>query len=387
MNLGVCRQQGVQGACGSTNSDGRMVDAQQCFGFTLATNFDPCVVRDTNGDSTLDQVATFDSDTGMFKDPPGFMLPGFDDSELIDLGGGPRVRVIRRGDMYIPATGVLNVTGSTPLLFVVHTMRIEGVIDLNAANNSPFTSCTATVGTTVNYAGGGGGGGGFAAMGGAGGQGGTAAMSSGRAIGGAVLAGFSPLRGSCAGRKGGGANGGTPGVGGAAGGAIQITARDSITLSGSIRANGGGGGGGVATASPLCTPSGICGAGGGGGGAGGLIFLEGPMVTIGSSARVCANGGGGGGGAGTMGGTAGIAAGGGLLCANASPMGGNGNGGGAGGAGGSVASAPGANGGDGNGASDSSGGGGGGGVGRIGVHATMPMISTPQVASPAIEML
>lgn len=380
---GVCRQHGVQGSCGATTRDSG-ADAKQCLGFTLATNFDPCVVGDSNGDTTVDQTITYNTDSGTLGN--GQQLPGFEAGTMIDQGQGQPVRVLKFGDLYITAAGQLQLVGATPILFVVHTMRIEGVVDLNAAHTAPFTACTATEGMGAGLGGGGGGGGGFAATGGGGGEGGDSATMSGKALGGAMLTGgFSPLRSSCPGRKGGVGANAVPGVGGGAGGSVQITARDSITLSGSIQANGGGGAGAVSVAVGATT----YGAGGGGGGAGGVIFLEGPVVTVGSTARLCANGGGGGGGAAGMAGQAGTATAGAFSCTSTAPNGGTGYANaGAGGSGGSVVGPSGTAGNDTTAGSPGGGGGGGGGsVGRIGVRATTPMIMTPQIASPAIEML
>lgn len=378
---GVCRQHGVEASCGSTRDSG--ADAKQCLGFTLATNFDPCVVGDSNGDTTVVQKITYNTDLGMLEGSP---LPGFEAGTLIDQGQGQRVRVLKFGDLYITPAGQLQLVGVTPILFVVHTMRIEGAVDLDAAHSAAFTACTATEGIGAGMGGGGGGGGGFAATGGGGGEGGDAATITGRALGGAMLTGgFSPLRSSCPGRTGGAASNAVGGVGGAAGGSIQVTARDSITVSGSIRANGAGGG----PASSIPVGAMTYGAGGGGGGAGGVIFLEAPVVTVGSTARLCANGGGGGGGAGGMAGQAGTAVGGDMLCANSPPSGGPSYANaGPGGSGGSVVAPSGRPGNDTTAGSPSGGGGGGGGsVGQIGVRSTTPMIMTPQVASPAIQML
>jgi hypothetical protein len=356
-----------------------MLDSSGC-GYTLFSNFDPCALQGTMGDVTIDQLLAYNTDTGTLNGTP---FPGLTMGTLIAQTGAPTVRMLQFGTLYITPNGALVLVGKTPLLFAAHRVNIEGVLDLNQANVMLDPICTAAEGGGNGYGGGGGGGGGFGSTGGNGGQAGDATNLTGRAAGGnAAAAGFTPLRASCPGRKGASGPDAMVGSAGAAGGTIQITARDEIMVSGSIRANGSGGGGAASVNMPSC--GGPCGAGGGGGGAGGTIFLEAPMVTFTGTTRLCANGGSGGGGAGTNGGT-GSASGGGLLCSNSSPNGGIGAfGGGQGGSGGSVSQPAGQNGNDGEAASTSGGGGGGGSVGRIGVRATSST-GTPMIASPAIQ--
>ncbi len=142
--------------------------------------------------------------------------------------------------------------------------------------------------------------------------------------------GLQPLRAGSGGGTGGDTDGflvgGWPGGGG--GGALQISARDFINLSGSIFANGGDGG-----ENPVFRDNG----GGGGGGSGGAILLEAPMLMFNGSIEV---------------------------------RGGNGGTGGAGpgGSGGAGAEIDGSDGADRQG-SDESGGGGGGGGGRVQLNA------------------
>jgi hypothetical protein len=101
-----------------------------------------------------------------------------------------------------------------------------------------------------------------------------------------------PLVGGMSGEASGGNAGG-------GGGALQISARESIQITGTIHAGGGGGGGGASAESI---------AGGGGGGSGGAVLLEAQTVIV--DGKILANGGGGGGGGGeTRGGTDGWSAG------------------------------------------------------------------------------
>lgn len=92
---------------------------------------------------------------------------------------------------------------------------------------------------------------------------------------------ITPLVGGTAGQSACGA------LGGAGGGAIQLSAKRSITINGVISANGAGGQGG--DADPACN-------GGAGGGSGGAILIEAPDVFY--TGKLFANGGGGGSGGG-----------------------------------------------------------------------------------------
>jgi len=129
-------------------------------------------------------------------------------------------------------------------------------------------------GSSSHFAGGGGGGGGGTTLGAAGGSGrcSNGDHTPGGGGGGGICgtAALVPLAGGAGGGGGGdGSVGGTNGYpGGGGGGAIQISARTSIAVTGSIRARGGNGFGTTGTD------------GGGGGGAGGSILLEARAITI-----------------------------------------------------------------------------------------------------------
>jgi hypothetical protein len=151
---------------------------------------------------------------------------------------------------------------------------------------------------TGSEAGGGGGGGGYGGTGGAGGTGRNSldGVSAAGGAGGDLCGNQAivPLVGGGGGGSGGDAScGGACGwPGGGGGGAIQIAARASILVSGSINTSGGDGHG---------VTSGIDSVGGaGGGGSGGAILLESPAITI--SGYLIANGGRGGTGAAGSGG-------------------------------------------------------------------------------------
>lgn len=188
--------------------------------------------------------------------------------------------------------GTVTVTSDLPVIFVA-----SGKVTI-AGSLSVLPSTTANASCSVMNAGqltqsgngaGGGGGGAFGTPGGTGGPGGVQAGSSaGVSAGGngGITASdqmLTPLHGGCPGGRGGNAGGALGAPGGDAGGGLQISARQSLEITGSVLANGSGGAG---------SPSVQRGAGGGASGGG--ILLQAPTVTV-SSGRVCANGGGGGG--------------------------------------------------------------------------------------------
>jgi hypothetical protein len=183
----------------------------------------------------------------------------------------------------------LTFTGPAPIIIVSEAeATVNGFINVQAAIIGIMPPCSTQNGQDgLLRCGNGGGGGGYGA---AGGNGGTAAVG-GLAMGGAPNgdATLVPLRGGCSG--GGGGNSGQPsGSGGAGGGALQISARTDVRVSGLITANGAGGlGGGSST----CTSS-PCSSGGGGGGSGGSILLEGMTLEVTSTGSLCAVGGAGG---------------------------------------------------------------------------------------------
>ncbi len=267
----------------------------------------------------------------------------------VGIQGGPAIAIVSDGDVSIG--GRFNVSGRGSS----HGSGALIAAPPCGAGNGVFTT------DTDDYMSGKGGGG----FGGAGGRGGQVSyfdgmntftetwQNGGTANGTTTL---TPLRGGCAG------GGGSPF--GPAGGAVQISSRTLITISGSgyIDATGGGG------------PPGVVGnaKAGAGGGSGGGILLEAPSVSITASASLTANGGGGGCAIGTGGnGLAVSDQASGATC----PATDEGNGG----LGGSI-NGPAT---DGEAASgiSSSGGGGGGGVGRIRINAVN--INAPGLVTPA----
>jgi len=250
-------------------------------------------------------------------------------------------------DSYVRYTG-----GRPMVILAVSTINItsSGTLDVAAGGAGAQTGTCNNAGTGGNDFGngssagaGGGGGGGF----GTGGGGGGAGRGAGGG-GGAGSTALTAIRGGCKGGNGGNSNDGTGAAAGPGGGAVYLIAGTSITVAGIVKAGGGKGKGSPSTK-----------AGGGGGGSGGLIAFDTPTVTV--SGSVFANGAGGGEGANTYqlghdGQEPSIW--------NISAPGGTGTLGGGDGGGGSVNASGGGSGGPGN----NGGGGGGGGAGRIKVY-------------------
>jgi hypothetical protein len=187
--------------------------------------------------------------------------------------------------------------GSKPLVFLASdsiTSSATGIVDVGSyrlrlagapetgAGADPATCPAGTLPTTL---GGGGAGGSFAGTGGAGAGG--DGMNNGGTAGTAIVA-FPDLRGGCAGQDGHAATPGDRGLRGHGGGAVYFIAGNKIELAGDVKAGGEAGGGGVANQ-----------AGGGGGGSGGMIGFDAPTITVtgsliangGSGAEGCSNGG------------------------------------------------------------------------------------------------
>lgn len=246
-------------------------------------------------------------------------------------------------------------SGSRPIVLIATgTITIAGNQTLDARSGvtgtgpgfNPTDCGTPANGGSAGGNGGGGAGGSFGSKGADGADGGSATGGTAKA---AVTTPVNKLRGGCSGGDG-GTGSVAGGAGGGGGGAVLMIAKTKIQIDGTVTVGGGGGLGGPQSKS-----------GGGGGGSGGMIVLHAPMLSIGTNARLIANGGGGGGGAGAgENGLPGFDA----TMLNSAAAGASTNGGGttAGGAGafkGTAATKPSAGGGG------SGGGGGGGGVGVV----------------------
>jgi hypothetical protein len=269
-----------------------------CTSWTPApAHFKPCDVGTPKGALTLKLAGTwtYNTDTGWLTNP--LLASTMPQSKLLQVGG-ISVRFLSVTSLAVNKGVKLRVVGTRPLgVAAWSSITVNGTIDVsstrdlvtgyvsNGAGADPGV-CSAsapTAGKEKDSQGGGGGGGGFGDDGGDGGDG-NDGSSAGGSKGSAVSA-PSIIRGGCGGAKGGVSSGGNGGPGG---GALQLTARLTITIDGVLHAGGGGGAtGGLLSES-----------GGGGGGSGGYLGLEAPTVSLASSAVLAANGGGGGGGVG-----------------------------------------------------------------------------------------
>jgi len=369
-----------------------------CWTF-VPSNFDPCMGCATGSSPLLLALGTYsyNTDEGTLA---GAGMSIAHATGVLAQASGPAVRVIYAPSFVIESGATLNVVGTLPLLIAAGgDVMISGTIIARGDGTTPgpggnAASCATTGATsgvgqdgrTVSgdiYGGGGGGGGAFGDGGGVAGDGwGVGANGNGGVAG--VANGvdtIAPLRGGCAGGKGGREFNGFAGAAawggnGGGGGALQIASCGTVALDGTIDVGGGGGLGGHANPSTFAS-----GAGGGGGGSGGALLVEGAMLFVSSNARLCANGGAGGeggidknaganGAAGTC--STNVAA----SAADTTPEGGNAGVGG-------TRLAPSGGAGVGGGVMAGGGGGGGGGVGRIRLRATMRLIDPLAIVSPA----
>jgi hypothetical protein len=382
--------------------DAFIIDAPPSCMQWAAKHFDACAIPAPMGDLTL--VSTLSPYTytttnagGVLTDKNGATIAAA--SASIMQTGGPAAALLSVGSLTINDGAQLNVVGTKPLIIAAWTgMQISGTIDAGShrgasartgAGSGPSTLCTGNAaaidGTneaTTGGGSGGGGGGGFRGQGGMGGPGDTGGENAGGGGGGAVV--FPTyVRGGCSGAKSGKAgpdasvttpsDDNTQAPGGSAGGAIQLTSRGPLQVTGTGRVLAGGAGG---EGAPLHSA-----VGGGGGGSGGYIGFDAAALQITGGAVIAANGGGAGasagfattGNPGNDGNASGAIALGGAAqtCANA---------GGSGGAGailmGETASQA---------AQACGGGGGGGGVGFVGVF-TGAGFTSAAIFSPAYQL-
>lgn len=279
-------------------------------------------------------------------------------TRIVPQTNGPELCL--RTAQSITVSGYVRFKGSRPLVLLATTtimVTMSGTLDVSSTradvgaggNTGPCANVGPGAADTSPSANAGAGGGGGAGFGTPGGPGGTSDAQGGSAGGTTAL---TQIRGGCQGGRGGASNSGAGGDGGNGGGGVYLIAGSSITIAGTVKANGSGGNGGPNKA------------GGGGGGSGGLIAFDTPALAI--TGTVFANGGGGGeGGAGGQTGESGSDP----TSYNTRASGGNNLTNGGDGGGGSAFANTGA---AGNGASNGAGGGGGG-AGRIKVfQASVP---------------
>jgi hypothetical protein len=364
--------------------------------FVPSNGIDPTTALGLTLPIEIDGTATFNVDTGRINGALS-RSQGIGVNSGIGyhqvMSGATPLAVFSFHSLDVDPSATIKFNGSRAVVFVVaRDAEIEGEIDLGGCtagacpgpgggNGTLYTStgggCGGGAGGVTNASNAGDSGGGGGAGGGDGAKGGDDDEYSTVLAGGAggiacIPETIEPLIG------GSGGAGGGPGVitgprGGSGGGALQLTAFGSITISGVIDAGGGGGGGGGAD------PNGNNAGAGAGGGAGGAILLEAPSVTLTTSGILAANGGGGGaGGGGTTAGPPGQRG-----TRSTTPAAGGQRGNSSGGAGGAgeTAAAPGGN------VVDNNAGGGGGGVGRIRIRASSPTIDGTLSPAPSTASL
>ncbi|HTM22495.1 MAG TPA: hypothetical protein VL172_18365 [Kofleriaceae bacterium] len=264
-------------------------------------HFDPC---DLPAGTALNLAILgrylYHTDSGVLTDPAN--NTSVPPSLLVDQGD-VEVRVLAVSQFSLGVTSTLRVVGTRPLIIASETnivingnLNASSLIDplglelpTGAGANPSICSLTGATagtpaaGTAANQGGSGGGGGALRGDGGDGGDGNGVAKGTGGTAVGLPL----ELRGGCPGLEGGSGDGATGGVGGDGGGAIELAARNSITISGLVQAGGQRGTRGLQGAAGG-------GAGAGGAGSGGMIYIDTNMFTMGPAATLAANGGGGG---------------------------------------------------------------------------------------------
>lgn len=382
------------------DATGNGVDAGFCAWPLPPLNFDTCAdaPRPTSPlDLPAGDTYFLDTTARTLVDSGGTPIPIL--AADVPLGNGTMALLVSVTSFTLPDGADMAITGDRPVIIMAEgvegqvssgTITIAGNMFLNGQRSGPIAisgpgggadpECDSLSSGRISVdaeGGGGGGGGGFGFGGGDGGSGGGNLMNPAGLAGAVSLnPSLDPLRGGCPGGVGADFNAGGTAPGGGAGGAIQLAARDLISIQGSIEANGGGGFGGSGM-------SATGGAGAGGGGSGGGILLDSSAIEVTPSGRLCANGGSGGeGGRNGQTGAAGLTG----LCADApaDPIEINGNGGGEAGNGGHASSPDGRPGmAAASLAMEGGGGGGGGGVGVIHFHTGgAPTIQTGSVITP-----
>ncbi|MBS1118976.1 MAG: hypothetical protein H6Q90_1204 [Deltaproteobacteria bacterium] len=258
------------------------------------------------GSAALSLSGQVTIDTTLLMLSTGAPPSGVSIEQVAQDPGGSSLMVIHADVFTVTVGSVVRVVGTRPLVIVARTISIAGVLDASANTSTRGAGGHAT--GDGNPAGGGsagahvdpfhdsgGGGGGFGATAARGGSAGTNQLClAGEATGGPPgdvldLPAIVVLQGGGAG--GAGSPGDCPAAsnapGGAGGGAIQLSATETLVISGIVHAGGGGGTGGV-----FCNT--VDSGSGGGGGAGGAIYLDAPAIAF--TGALLANGGGGGGG-------------------------------------------------------------------------------------------
>jgi hypothetical protein len=295
---------GTGGSGGASGTGGVSVDAGGggVVSFPYAPNhFDAPTYQGTVPGSAIVALgcgeSTFDSTTLTFGNWCGQFQPA---PVALPQAGGPDVVVLPVAGLAIARGASLKVSGGRPVIVAVYgDATVAGTVDVDASGIMPGAGGNVSCGNSQgkdgagdparNNGASGGGGGGFVTAGGSGGLcntdgccGGNVPRNTAGGAGGVArtTTAPAPLLGGCAGGKA----GACATAGGAGGGAIQISAAGTLTVSGTVRANGAAG----------TLPCGANDEGGGtGGGSGGEILLEGSTLAT-TGATLQASGGAGG---------------------------------------------------------------------------------------------
>lgn len=259
--------------------------------------------------STPTAVHNFNTTTGTLDGSPVPAGCQFQNENVTSsFGQGFLIGVLAVSNFTLENGATLQVTGNSPLAIVAgNNIQIDGVLDGSADHDragpggfstGPGVGGSGSIGAAGADSGGAGGSFGIPGANATSGTtgstpapGGTRGSTYGDPLLTAVLeAGSAGGHGSTIGPS-------IPGCGyaGGGGGAIQLSAGGVLQVgtSGRLYANGGGGRGGCIDNTPVTGSA----HGGGGGGSGGALFLESPMIVLGDSVVLTANGGGGGSGA------------------------------------------------------------------------------------------
>lgn len=248
-----------------------------------ALHFAPCNIVSPGGPLVLrDASYRYDTDRQELDDDRALVTHA---SEVVAIDGVEFV-LISASEFELASGAELRVVGSRGLVIASWDgLIIDGVLDASSSLDDPGAGsrddCTATAGTDAFRGSGGGGGAGYGGSGGMGGDGDNGDEVGGD--GGDLLDPPEMPHGGCAGGDAGSVVGGVmPAAGGPGGGAIHLSARGDIQISGVVDVGGSGGGGGEFEG------------GGGGGGSGGCLSMDGAMIDIADPAILVSNGGAGG---------------------------------------------------------------------------------------------
>ncbi|MEZ5447472.1 MAG: hypothetical protein R3F45_17130, partial [Gammaproteobacteria bacterium] len=267
---------------------------QRCNDLEPANGLGPALdVASNESALVLTGTATIDTSAGTIADGDGHAIVA---ATSIAMSGGREIFVVSVGSLTCQD---VQVVGTRALAIVAAgDVKISGLVSLSADHDAAGAGavldpglCRGDPARDASPSFSASGGGGFGLPGGRGGgawlvAGGAGGLDDGDATN-------VPLRGGC--------TGGFPPQGahelpsiltspGAGGGAVQVSTRGTITISGMIAANGGGAKGFTGMWVPQCLGSAPC-ARGLGGGSGGAILLEAANVVVLAGAGIVANGG------------------------------------------------------------------------------------------------